>query len=119
MSINYPFALFSVLSIAWILVACDPSPQKSADNYYFENKEYEKTSLAIEFVVMPSAKALQKEAEKFIDKETAGKVAAFSRLRPALNSCTIYIIDPEVQYDPEFIGHEVTHCIYGRWHPSQ
>lgn len=33
--------------------------------------------------------------------------------------CTIHMIDPAVRYMPEFFGHELTHCLYGEFHPSQ
>lgn len=31
-------------------------------------------------------------------------------------TCKIYIIDPSKQYIPEYIGHELVHCIDGRFH---
>lgn len=30
--------------------------------------------------------------------------------------CVVHIVDPTVGYYPEFIGHEVMHCIFGDWH---
>jgi hypothetical protein len=61
-------------------------------------------------------------------EEHAGKkmppgleLKAFSTLYPAAtNLCTMYILDPQVaRYEPEFIGHEFTHCVFGNWHLSQ
>ena len=46
-------------------------------------------------------------------------VAAFSKLRYNDKECDIYIYDPEYTYEPEFAGHELYHCIYGRWHTKQ
>lgn len=101
------------------LLSCDQSPKRGADDYYFEEKEYEKTSLGVTIVVMESQKAMEQEASKYMDRESAKKVAAFGKVQPATNNCTIYIIDPSVSYQPEFIGHELVHCMYGRWHPKQ
>lgn len=43
------------------------------------------------------------------------KLYAFSVLYSD-GSCTMHIIDPVVNYQPIWIGHEFTHCIRGRWH---
>jgi hypothetical protein len=112
-------ALWIIGLVSVLMTSCDSGPKKGADGYAFEKKEYEKTSLGVTIVVMDSAKDLRKEAEKYMDKEIAKTVAAFGKISPDTNNCTIYIIDPSVQYEPEFIGHELVHCMYGRWHPTQ
>lgn len=33
--------------------------------------------------------------------------------------CTIYIVDERVSYRPEILGHEMTHCLAGDFHPHQ
>lgn len=33
-----------------------------------------------------------------------------------IGKCTIFIKDPEWDYEPHMIGHEVAHCIWGEWH---
>lgn len=33
--------------------------------------------------------------------------------------CTIHQIRPTVAYRPEEFGHELTHCLYGNFHPGQ
>lgn len=35
------------------------------------------------------------------------------------SKCTIHIIDPRIEYRPEVIGHELTHCIHGDFHPER
>ena len=39
---------------------------------------------------------------------------AWSVLRPS--GCEVHIVDPAVKYAPEWIGHEIVHCVYGRFH---
>jgi len=90
---------------------------KGSDGYVFEEKEYTNLTPEIEFVVIPN----QKEFDR-LQKKHAPNVEglqAFARLFPSVNKCIIYIKDPEWQYAPEFIGHEVTHCIFGRWHENR
>ena len=89
----------------------------SGDGYKFGNKEYEQNNLQVKIVVYKSIRDLQISAAKH--KVTADdKTAAFSVLQeiPHNNVCTIHILDPKIGYWPQFIGHELTHCIYGRWH---
>jgi hypothetical protein len=33
--------------------------------------------------------------------------------------CNVYIMDPKVNYQPEWYGHELVHCMYGDWHRTQ
>jgi hypothetical protein len=77
-------------------------------------------------VVIDSQKKLEemyfmKTGKKF--DSTSRQLAAFSSLsynRDTLAyECTMFIINPEERYVPEFIGHELTHCFYGQWHPTQ
>jgi hypothetical protein len=28
------------------------------------------------------------------------------------------MVDPKVEYQPEFVGHEMLHCFYGQWHKN-
>lgn len=30
--------------------------------------------------------------------------------------CEVHVVDPVVKYMPEWIGHEIVHCLKGRWH---
>jgi len=31
-------------------------------------------------------------------------------------NCEVHIVDPSRSYQPQWTGHEVTHCIWGRFH---
>lgn len=98
------------------LLAIMESPSKGADGYKFLHKEFEQTNINIEFVIYPSYRDLQ-QAAKTRGVKKYNQTRAFSILHsPDYRTCTVHIIDPEKHYDPEFIGHEITHCIYGRWH---
>lgn len=102
------------------LVACDnPSKQKGKDGYYFEKESFVRTEFPVEVVLVKDAAAMEAEVKRRKNLHgtvEANKVAAFSVIRTNETRCTIYMIDPKNKYEPEFIGHEFVHCIYGVWH---
>lgn len=100
----------------WALVAasvigCDVP--YSADGYSFEKKEFEHLNPDIVFVVHKTEKELR-EAAKAHGVKHFSATKAFSILHH--EKCSVHIVDPKTHYYPEYIGHEVTHCMYGRWH---
>lgn len=108
--------VLAILSIL-ILAGCEPAPKKGADDYLFESKEYEKTNLNIEFVILRNQSEFDQAAKQYANGVQG--LEAFGILIPSENRCILYIKDPEWQYVPEFIGHEVAHCIWGRWHDKR
>jgi hypothetical protein len=113
----------TILSFFLLFIAgCEktPSNKKGADGYYFEKETFVRTEFPVEIVLVQSQAEMRKEIEKR-KKNVEGKVnskdvAAFAIIRMNDPKCTIYMIDPKVKYEPEFIGHELVHCIYGVWH---
>lgn len=101
--------------LLFLLAACGPTKQEAADGYKFGSKQYEQNYIQIQVVTHSTEQDLQKAASKY-KVDNASNIAAFSVLRPPFNTCTIHMIDPAVSYQPEFIGHEFLHCVYGQWH---
>jgi len=120
------FIMGSALILSMLLVSCD-SNKNASDDYYFEQKEYTLINQKYSFVVISSSKEWDKQVKENVGQFYSGNdIGAFSKLR--LNKddfnlkgseCIIYIKDPAWKYEPEYIGHEITHCLYGKWHPSQ
>lgn len=111
----------AVIATALItLVACDnPSKSKGKDGYYFEKETFTRTEFPVEVVLVKDAAAIAaaiKERSNVHGTIEPKNVAAFSVIRTNDPKCTIYMIDPKNKYEPEFIGHELVHCIYGVWH---
>lgn len=108
------------MTVLVTLVACDnPSKQKGRDGYYFEKETFTRTEFPVQVILVKDAAAITAEIKKrnniqgTVDPKN---VAAFSVIRSNDTKCTIYMIDPKNKYEPEFIGHEFVHCIYGVWH---
>lgn len=112
--------LFALI-VGAVMNGCSKSPRSvGADGYYFEKETFTRTNFPVEIVLVQS----EEEMAKLISekKNVAGtiepkRVAAFSTIRVNDPKCTIYMLDPKTtKYEPEFIGHELVHCIYGVWH---
>lgn len=88
---------------------------KAADGFMFRNKEYTDDAPVIRIVEYPSAFALRAAHPG----NKSGDVDAFSRIITMTDGrrvCEIHVVDPDVKWMPEILGHEVAHCLYGRWH---
>lgn len=107
----------TTLLIAGALTGLEIAPgNPSFDGYRFEGKEFTNLDTKIEFVVHNSYSELR-EAAKTVGIKNYRSVKAFSTLhKPDYKRCVVHIVDPSKLYAPEYIGHEITHCIYGRWH---
>lgn len=103
--------------LATPLVSCDTN-QKGADGYVFEMKQTEDLQPRVMVVPYDSEADFLRAAN---DKGIKHKdVLAFAELPHYNNAftCTIHIVDPAVKYQPEMLGHEFAHCLYGQWHPK-
>ena len=88
------------------------------DDFRFLQKEIENLTPGIEFIL------LKNEAEyNSVRKEHLGNqwknVSAFTLWNESKGTCKVYIKDPAWKYEPELIGHEVAHCIWGRFHKGK
>ena len=107
-------ALFNV-------IGCDSKVANiGKDGYYFEKPSFTRTEFPVHVVLLKDETEMAVEISKRMNKVhgtvNAKDVAAFSVIRDGDPLCTIYMVDPKNKYEPEFIGHEFVHCIYGVWH---
>lgn len=95
------------------LVGCERS-NVGKDQYSFERKEYTQVAPIISVVEHPSLTDLRRSAPAAAQLHSDRELMAYSILNG--DRCEVHIVDPAVQYAPEWMGHEFTHCVYGRWH---
>ena len=107
---------FSLFTALLFIPGCSDYSPSGKDGYKFEEKEYEKLDIQVSVVVLQDQAQFNKEAKKWAPGVEG--LQAFGRLQPKLNRCIIYVKDPDWQYHPEWMGHELAHCIWGRWHQS-
>jgi hypothetical protein len=96
-----------------------------ADGYSFEGPSFDRPVLNQKIKVI--LVATQKEMERLYKEKTGHvfdptgkkKLQAFAFPSQTKKFCLLYIPDARKEYRPEIIGHELTHCIFGYWHPKQ
>lgn len=98
-----------------LLVSCEKTSPYGSDNYTFEKKEWDNKNLSIVVVTHPTYNSLRQSGPA---AKQGQELMAWAKVSEN-GSCEIHIVDPAVSYKPEYMGHELAHCIYGRWHPSQ
>lgn len=99
-----------------LLMACDTKPV-GKDGYSFGQETFTRTEFPIEVVLLKSERELSAAfAARNIRGVPPESVAAFAVIRRNDPRCTIYMVDPKINYQPEWVGHELIHCIYGEWH---
>ena len=86
-----------------------------SDDHRFLEKEYENLSPTVNFVLLKSEAEYDSARKRSLGTRW-DSVSAFTLWIPATGECTVYIKDPEWRWEPELIGHEVAHCIWGRYH---
>lgn len=90
-----------------VLAGCDTG---AADGYTFGKETFLNTDLKVKVVLVESQSELRR-----IGPKVEG-LMAFSKINPEAKTCTIYMVDSRKDYQPEWIGHELAHCVYGEWH---
>lgn len=85
------------------------------DGYVFESKQYQHSSVKVTIVTFQKERELR-EFAKTKGYLLPNRTVAFSVLEP--EECTIYVVDPDKDYQPESLGHELAHCFFGNWHPG-
>ena len=118
-------------SMVFFLSAWSYLGQKTApDDYYFERKQYEDLTQEFEFVIMRNRDEWNEQLNiwhgRNLEKD---KLRAWTVLTRDVDEdtgefldalkCQVFIKDPEWSYEPEIIGHEISHCLWGEWHPRQ
>ena len=110
--------MFFVLLLI-VITSCDSKPKRvGVDGYYFEKETFTHTSFPVEVVLVQSdaeMARLIREAKNVQGEVDPKAVAAFSSIRSD-GRCKVYMIDPKIRYEPQWIGHEFVHCVYGVWH---
>lgn len=110
-----------LISLLIFTVSCSTAPvpkPKGKDGYRFEVKDTEMLTPNIEFIIIKNRKEYNDIRKRFFGHHW-NTVQAFTRWRPESKTCIIYIKDPMWMYQPEYIGHEVAHCIWGNWHEME
>lgn len=89
----------------------------SSDGYRFETTNGSAREMLVAVQTYRTLEELQRAGKAhWKDVDTLG---GFAHFNSRTKICTIHILDPGLNYQPEVIGHEVSHCLYDEWHPNQ
>jgi hypothetical protein len=110
-----------LLSSAPVVATATSVIHRGIDGYYFQNTnkllKTPQSQIVVTIVRHPSYKDLNKH---FGEKSPPGfTTRAYTTWTPDGTHCTIHMVDPSIDYQPQYIGHEFIHCMYGDFHPSQ
>ena len=106
-----------ILALSLLLLASCNQPTVGADQYQFGKKQYENKQVTVSVITYNSKTELLRESRKYGVNNP--ELVAFSLLNSNKQDvCTIHMMDPSVSYQPEFVGHEFLHCVYGQWHTN-
>lgn len=100
------------LAAPLLLLACKPA---ASDGYRFDGAEYAREQVVVRIETHRSLAELRAAAPASA-REGERELMAWAILAPDRASCTIHVVDPATTYAPEWLGHELAHCLYGRWH---
>jgi len=97
------------------LAACEPG--QGADGHSFEVRETDHPFVTVTRIEHGSLADLRRAAaEAGARVESGREVFAFALVDRSQGTCAIHFVKPEHDWRPEWIGHELAHCFYGRWH---
>ena len=99
------------LALLLVLAACEP-----ADGYRFEQRERSTDAVQVHVIEHSDHASLLSAAQAIGATEDGRETMAFALLAADGRSCTIHVVAPERQWSPEWYGHELGHCLWGRWH---
>lgn len=89
--------------------------QYGSDNHRFIYKENENLNPEINFILLKTQEEYDAARKKNLGSRW-DEISAFTLWIPETGKCTVYVKDPDWVWEPELLGHEVAHCIWGRYH---
>lgn len=91
----------------------------TSDGYKFERKEWEKEHVHLTVRLLPDQAALVEEGKRR-GAHDLDALSGISLSSKESDDCVVFVVDPDKGgWRPEILGHEVAHCIWGEFHPSQ
>jgi len=94
--------------------------KRGSDGYIIEQAEFMHTDIHLRIHMFRSEKEFKAaKISNGVKDPPNAETMAFTYSNKNSNECEIYMYDPAYIYEPEYIGHELVHCIYGDFHPTQ
>lgn len=115
-----PLFIFAAVLVAMASITSAEAKKRGADDYLFEQKQWEILEFTTKLVFHPDLESLNRAAERHgIQPDMSMVFASFMVMNKTSKVCTIHLLDPRDRYLPERAGHELLHCSFGNFHPSR
>lgn len=98
-----------ILISTLILAACG----EQGDQYAFDGSEFERRDQRVIVIEHDNVAALRRDAPDAAQRE-GRNLYGYSLIYP--DRCEIHVADLKQPDNRTWLGHEMTHCVYGRWH---
>ena len=82
----------------------------------FINKEHTRNFINLEMHVYKNEKEFRKAVKKVYPDQNVSNIIGFSIWNTINNRCDVYVTEAHRESDFDTWGHEIAHCMYGRWH---
>ena len=93
---------------------------RGVDGYIMNNADINHSAIQLNVHMYRTVSAFNQSARAHgVPYQPGIETQGFTVYRVNNNVCDMYIYDPAYRYKPEFIGHELVHCIYGDFHQFQ
>lgn len=127
--------IFTGALAALLLSSCQPHAEQSMyaedqpfmvtnhiisnDGYYIETTTQDNKEFYVRIIKYKSYEDLGKawKHNGGSDQPKGYRTVAFSEWDD--KTCTIHMVDPLIDYKPQYMGHELLHCMIGSFHPNQ
>ena len=106
-----PISVRAIAVMAALLLVASCS--EGQDGYTFETAEFERREQPVLVIEHATLRELRSAAPASAIVE-GRELMGFSYLRT--NGCEIHVTDLRKSAARAWLGHEMTHCVYGRWH---
>ena len=106
---------FACLAVLAIPVGCEQGPTLSADGYAMGKGTLDRSEFTVTVVEYRNRAAMLAAGHRYLPKDAKG-VQAWGTVRKSRPACTIHVVDLDKTYSPEWLGHELAHCMKGEWH---
>lgn len=107
--------LFGFAAATLQLSACKPA---AGDDVDFAGREFDRSEVQVRVVTHKTLSDLRRAAKT--SRAVVGQdrqLMAFGIVRGAGQPCEVHVLEPEADVATRlWLGHEVAHCLWGRWH---
>jgi hypothetical protein len=88
------------------------------DGYVFQQKAFNRLALFVQVHEYGSRAEMQAAFRALFPKLTPHPhLAGFTTWDEF--GCQVHVVDPAASYQPAILGHELSHCLHGDFHPGQ